>query len=158
MSTPNRIWTIEINGISRKFKDIQFDRKLDMNSPTDFTAKIEFSTDIHFFDTVVIKRDGVAEWKGYIEGIDISWDNAGDNAGRYLNLKGRDASVLLWKKYVDNFGSYTENGSSNSLTQIGFFGAVNPIELIKLLLRTPYSDQMFDPNNIPPSYYYNSNG
>lgn len=123
------VWTIFINGISRKYKTIGLDRKLDMNSPTEFRAKIESSSDIKFMDRVEIKRDNVNEWVGYIEEAETVWESD----GVYLNVSGRDNSLILWKKYTEDFSNFVEK------TQ-GFFGSVNFSELFKLMLRTPKSD------------------
>ena len=97
-------WTIEVNGTERKYKNISFERKLDMVSPTKFDATIQYYNDINFMDTVQIKRDGYTEWKGYVESVEVTWDSN----GRYLNLKGRDVSVILWKKYIEDFSNMTE--------------------------------------------------
>ena len=123
------LWTIEVGGTSRKFKTLKFERKLDMNSPTKFTAKIDYSSDIGFMDTVVMKRNGTAEWKGYVERMRTEWDQN----GRYLNLEGRDAAFIIWKKYLEDFGNYAEKTA-------GFFGQVNAMELILFMLRSPHSD------------------
>ncbi len=126
-------WTIEVGGASRKYKTMKFERKLDMNSPTKFTAKVEYSADIDFMNRVVIRRNGTAEWIGYVEGIKSEWDGT----TRFLNLAGRDSAFIIWKKYVEDFGNYTEKTA-------GFFGQVNASELLMFMIRTPYSDPLHD--------------
>ena len=129
------LWTIEINGYSRKYSKISFERKLDMNSPTKFKAKIAYPTEltgdpaIRFMNTVTFKRNGTVEWSGYVEDMSNDWDKD----GRFLNLQGRDASFILWKKYLEDFSNYVEKTA-------GFFGQVSAVELMLFLMRTPHSD------------------
>lgn len=134
--TAGHLWTISVGGTIRKFKTLKFERKLDMNSPTKFEAKIDYSSDIDFMDIVLMKRNGTVEWKGYVEDMITEWDKD----GRYLTLKGRDASFIIWKKYLEDFGNYAEKTA-------GFFGEVNSTELILFLLRSPHSDpaNTYDP-------------
>jgi len=132
-----KTWTIEIGGTSRNYRDINIARKLGRESATEFSATIEYYASINYFDLVEIKRDGTAEWKGYIEDIDIKWDKN----GRFLRVYGRDTTLILWKKWGENFSNLHEG-------TLGFFGSVNANELIKFLLRTPKSDPVHDfPNN-----------
>lgn len=134
------IYTIEVDGISRKYINIpKFEQKLKNNSPTYFSCKVEYDTEnlIDFWDLVEIKKNGVAVWKGYVETIDISWDED----GIYYNLSGRDTNVILWKKFNENFTNMHEGTN-------GFFGSVNAAELIQFLLRCPKSDPVSTyPNN-----------
>lgn len=122
-------WTISVGGIDRKYKQIDLNRKVRMDSPPEFAAIIEYADNVDFNDEVLIKRDGLIEWKGLIEDIEIDWDDI----GRYLNIGGRDISLLIWRKYVENFANMIEGTG-------GFFGNVSASELIKFLLRTPRSD------------------
>ena len=126
-------WTIEVGGVARKYKNIKFERKLDRKSPTKFSATVEYASNISYFDLVKIKRDGTVEWKGFVEEIDIDWDKE----GRYLYISGRDTTIILWKKYIENFSSMHKDTG-------GFFGRINANELIKFLLRTPKSDPISD--------------
>jgi len=134
------VWTIEIGGIARKYKIISdFERRLKNDTPSSFHALIEYDSanPIDFFDLVEIKRDGTTEWKGFIETIDIVWDEG----GRYYDVSGRDNSLILWKKFNENFSNMQEGTE-------GFFGQVDSTELVKLLLRCPTSDLGEDyPNN-----------
>lgn len=122
-------WTISIGGTDRKYKKVNLDRKVRMDSPPEFTAVIEYGDDIDFNDEVVIQRDGKTEWKGFIEDMEIDWDEN----GRYLNIGGRDITLLIWRKYVENFTNMIKGTG-------GFFGNVSASELMKFLLRTPRSD------------------
>jgi len=131
-----RTWTIEVGGSARNYKNIKIERKLEKTSPTVFSAVIKYYSGINYFDLVEIKRDGIVEWKGFIESIEIKW---GDTE-RYLKVGGRDTSVILWKKWSENFVNTYEDMK-------GFFGNVNANELLKFLLRTPKSD--FDPDAYP---------
>lgn len=132
-----KTWTIHVGGTVRKYKRIEFNRKLETKSPADFNAKIQYSADVDFFDLVEIKRDGTVEWRGFVETIDIDWDDQ----GRYIDIAGRDTSVILWKKYCEGFTEMDK-------TYGGFFGQVSAVELIKFLLRSPQSDPVSDyPNN-----------
>ncbi len=124
-----RKWTIEVGGIERKYTKISYEKKLDMNSPTKFKAVIENTLDIKFMDTVVFKRNGIALWKGYVEDKDVEWDKNGN----FLNLSGRDAAFIIWKKYLEDFSNYAQKTA-------GFFGQVSATELILFLMRCPHSD------------------
>jgi len=140
------IWTISVGGTDRKYKKIDLDRKVRMDSPPEFTATIEYGDDVNFNDEVLIKRDDKTEWKGFIEDMEIDWDEN----GRYLNIGGRDISLLIWRKYVENFTNMIKGTG-------GFFGNVSASELIKFLLRTPRSDLPInaDGNSVYP---YNKEG
>jgi hypothetical protein len=129
------VWTIEVGGIARKYKDVTFQRQLENDAPTSFSAILEYDVDnlIDFFDLVEIKQDGTTEWKGFIEDITIQLAKE----GRFYTVDGRDLSLILWKKYGENFVNMHEDTK-------GFFGSVNPEELIKFLLRTPKSDSVRD--------------
>ena len=135
-----RVWTMTIAGNQKVFKNFKFERKTDMNSPTEWSAKIVYDNTVQFMDPVVFYRDGTIEYKGYIEHIEIEWDDS----GRYLNLKGRSNALILWKKYSQDFSNYVQKTA-------GFFGAISGMQLIQLLLRTPISDSIED-------YPYNLEG
>jgi hypothetical protein len=135
--TVNRVWTIEIDGDSKKYKTINFDRVLEIDAPPTFNAKVAYDETINFWDPVEIKRDGTIEFKGYVEGIEIDWGSQ----DRYLNISGRDVSVILWKKYGEGFTEMDE-------TLGGFFGKVSAVELLQFLIRCPQSDPVSTyPNN-----------
>jgi len=123
-------WTLEVNGIERKYKSLNFQRDSGLVI-TEFTATVKYSIDLANagFLTVAIKNNGVLEWFGFLEDAKPSWD---DN-GLYLDLWGRDLNVILWKKWNDRY--------SDSRTQ-GFFGAVDPVKLMQFLLRCPISDEV----------------
>jgi len=135
---PDRIWTIEVDGDSKKYKTIGFDRELEVDAPPTFNAQVKYDETINFWDPVEIKRDGTTEFKGYVEGIEIDWGSQ----DRYLNISGRDASVIVWKKYGEGFTDMDE-------TLGGFFGKVSAVELLTFLLRCPQSDPVSTtyPNN-----------
>jgi len=139
-------WTISVGGINRKYKTVEINRKVRMDSPPEFTATIEYGSDVNFNNTVVIQRDGKTEWKGFVEDIEIDWDEN----GRYLNIGGRDITLLIWRKYVENFANMIEGTG-------GFFGNVSASELIKFLLRTPRSDLPTDANG-KTIYPFNKEG
>lgn len=128
-------WTISVGGIDRKYQTVEINRKVRMDSPPEFTATIEYGSDVTFNNEVIIQRDGKTEWKGFIEDMEIAWDES----GRYLNIGGRDITLLIWRKYVENFANMIEGTG-------GFFGNVSASELIKFLLRTPRSDLPIDAN------------
>lgn len=133
------VWTLEIGGLVRKYKTFTFDRKLKKGTPAKFSGQVEYDVDnlINYFDLIEAKRDGITEWKGFIEGLEVEWSAD----GRYYNIDGRDTTIILWKKYIDDFSSMHEGTE-------GFFGKVNAVELIKFLLRTPQSDPTIDyPDN-----------
>src|SRR3972149_2925676 len=123
------VYTLEIGGVARKFVDLNYETKLVNKSPTKITAKIEYAADIDYFDLIEIKSDGTTEWKGFLEDKDIDWSSG----GRYLDIGGRDTSVIEWKKWCENFiNMHPDTG--------GFFGSVSAMELIKFILRCPKSD------------------
>lgn len=142
--TMQAVWTIEVGGSSRKYSNMNFERKLDRKTPTTFKAKIEYASPaVAFFDLVEIKRNGTTEWKGYVEAIEVEWDDS----GRWYNVSGRDTTVILWKKYGEEFQQYADGIE-------GFFGKVSASELIKFILRTPRSDLPSESAN----YKYNKMG
>lgn len=134
------VWTIEINGVSKEYKELSFNRKLVLNNSTEFSAKIKYSSGIHFMDVVVLKRDGTAEWKGYIEKLNPYWDAS----GHYYNISGRDATMILWKKYNDDYTNFAQKTA-------GMFGTVDPMQLLHFILHTPKSE-------IGVDYPYNKEG
>lgn len=123
------VWTIEVGGVSRKYKDASFERKLDTKIPSKFTATVEYNASIDYWNLVEIKRDGTTEWKGFVEDKDDFWDVD----GHFINLSGRDTTIILWKKWSEGFVDMHEATK-------GFFGNISVVELIKLLLRIPKSD------------------
>ena len=133
------VWTIYVAhqkdvrlgnwGTARKWKKFEENKKVRQDSPPEFTATIEYDPSISFNDFIRFDRDGTPEWVGFVEDIQVAWDQS----GRFHDLAGRDLTFLLWRKYVENF--------NNAISQTGgFFGNVNAVELIKFLLRTPRSD------------------
>src|SRR3990170_1106421 len=133
-------YTVEIGGISRKYKKIpQYERQLKTNTVTSITLTVEYDTEnpINFWDAIEIKKNGVSEWKGFVEGKNITCDKD----GIYYEITGRDNSVILWKKFNENFSNMHEGTN-------GFFGRVDSSELIKFFLRSPKSDPVSQyPNN-----------
>ena len=133
------VWTIYVAhqkdvrlgnwGTARKWEKFEENKKVRQDSPPEFTATIEYDPSISFNDFIRFDRDGTPEWVGFVEDIQVAWDQS----GRFHDLAGRDLTFLLWRKYVENF--------NNAISQTGgFFGNVNAVELIKFLLRTPRSD------------------
>jgi hypothetical protein len=116
-------------GTARKWKKYEINEKVRQDSPPEFTATIEYDSGIQFNDLIRFDRDSVTQWVGFVEDLEIDWDQN----SRYLLLGGRDLTYLLWRKYVENFNNAIK--STN-----GFFGNVNAVELTKFLLRTPRSD------------------
>jgi hypothetical protein len=123
------IWSIQLNGVTQSWKTLEIHRKLVLNTPTTFSATIAYSSGVHFMDVVTILRDNIIEWKGFVENIDAMWDNN----GQYLNISGRDITLILWKKYCDDFSNFAQKTA-------GFFGTVDPVELLMFLLHTPKSE------------------
>jgi hypothetical protein len=144
-------WTVSINGTTRKYKTFEINRKVRMDSPPEFTAMIEYADDVDFNNVITFLRDDKVEWKGFVEDLEIDWDEN----GRYLLLGGRDVTLLLWRKYVENF--------NNPIPKTGgFFGTVSASELIQFLLRTPRSDlpinQKTDDDCVVQQYQFNKEG
>lgn len=131
-----KTWTIEVGGSARNYRRIKFQSKLKTNKPAKFEGTIQYNANVDYWDLVEIKRDGTVEFKGFVEIIDIKWDEN----GRYLYIAGRDTKVIPWKKYSDNFSNMHEDTK-------GFFGRVKAQDLLTFLLRTPKSD--FDPDVYP---------
>lgn len=134
------VWKIFINDVEQKYLSLNFERKLMINTPTEFEATIMYSNNIHIMDIVKITRNDIVEWKGYIEELNPKWDED----KHVLNISGRDATFILWKKWSDDFCNFAEKTS-------GFFGAINPLELVKFILNTPKTQ-------IGLEYPYNKEG
>lgn len=162
MSEALKVWTVQVAhqtnpysliswGTPRPWKTFTVNKKVRQDSPSEFTAQIEYDSTVVFNDLIKFERDGAIEWMGFVEDIEILWDEK----SRYLNIGGRDLTLLLWRKYVENFN----NSIANTL---GFFGNVNAAELIKFLLRTPRSDlpEVADDNIVGDQsvYPYNKEG
>jgi len=146
VGTPSPNW-----GLPRKWTTFDVKKKVRMDSPPEFTATIEYDPNVTFNDLIQFVRDGNQEWVGFVEDIEIDWDED----GRFLNLGGRDLTLLLWRKYVENF--------NNPLPETeGFFGNINPVELMKFLLWTPRSDLPQVPSDTSTTaesmYPYNKEG
>jgi len=107
-----KTWQIFVGGVARNYRRGKFERKLETNSPAKFEATIQYNASIDYWDLVEFKRDGTTEYKGFVEILDIRWDEN----GRYLYISGRDTKVILWKKYSDNFSNMHEDTK-------GFFGS-----------------------------------
>jgi len=125
-------WTISINGGSAILtKYVEIHRKLVLNTPTTFTATIKYDVlhPVHYLDQVQIYRNGIINWQGYIEDINPHWDDS----GQYLNIGGRDATLILHKKFTDDFSNFAQKTA-------GFFGKIDPIQLLRFILHTPKSD------------------
>ena len=122
-------WTIEVGGNPIAYRKINLERKLDTKIPSKFDAVVQYSGSIAYWDLVEIKRDNITEWKGFVEDKDDFWDKD----GHFLNIGGRDTTLILWKKWSEGFVDMHEATE-------GFFGSVSAIELIKFLLRCPKSD------------------
>lgn len=133
-----KTWQIFVGGVARNYRRGKFERRLETTKPTKFDATIQYNASIDYWDLVEFKRDGTTEYKGFVEILDIRWDEN----GRYLYIAGRDTKVILWKKYSDNFSNMHEDTK-------GFFGRVKAQDLLTFLLRTPKSD--FDPENAYPN-------
>ena len=116
-------------GPQRKWKQFETNQKVRQDSPPEFTTTVEYDSAINFNDLIRFDRDGVTQWVGFVEDIEVDWDQN----SRYLLLGGRDLTYLLWRKYVENFNNAIKSTG-------GFFGNVNAVELTKFLLRTPRSD------------------
>lgn len=123
-------YTLEIGGVERAYSNISYEDKLEKTTPSRFDATIKYYADINYFDLVEIKCNDTIEWKGFLEDLEIDWKGSG---GRKIKVGGRDNSIILWKKWCENF-------SNNHEGTLGFFGRVNASELIKFLLRCPKSD------------------
>jgi hypothetical protein len=139
------VWTISVGGIERKWIKLELHRMLVLNAPTTFYAEVELdlSNPVYFMDEVDIKRDGTTEWKGYVEGIEPYWDGT-SLGGKYIQLTGRDVTMILWKKYDDDFSNFASKTA-------GMFGTVDPVSLLHFILHTPKSDIGID-------YPYNKEG
>jgi hypothetical protein len=125
-----KTYTLEIGGVEREYLTCDYEDKLKKSTPSRFDAVIKYYGDLNYFDLVEIKCNGDVEWKGFLEDMDIDWKSSG---GRKIKVGGRDNSIILWKKWCDNYVNMHEGTS-------GFFGRVNASELIQFLLRCPTSD------------------
>lgn len=128
----NITYTIEVGGIARNFTKIPiFGKQLKTDTCTSFNCTIEYddANPVDYWDIVEIKKNDIVVWKGFVETINPHWDET----GIFQDIGGRDNSLILWKKFNENFTNMHKGTD-------GFFGSVNPTELIKFLLRCPKSD------------------
>lgn len=124
------VYTLEINGVSVPYKKLSYSRELSL-TVTELTATVKYDSSYAEagFKTLAVKNNGVLEWFGYLEKSNPVWTED----GLFLEIWGRDVTVLLWKKWNERY--------SDSRTQ-GFFGAVDPKKLIQFLLRCPVSESV----------------
>jgi hypothetical protein len=124
------VYTLEINGVSVPYKKLSYSRELGL-TVTELTATVKYDSSYAEagFKTLAVKNNGVLEWFGYLEKSNPVWTEN----GLFLEIWGRDVTVLLWKKWNERY--------SDSRTQ-GFFGAVDPKKLIQFLLRCPVSESV----------------
>lgn len=137
-----KTYTLEIGGVERAYLTFNYEDKLDKATPSRFDATIKYYADIEYFDLVEIKCNGTTEWKGFLEDLEIDWKGSG---GRKIFVGGRDNSIIVWKKWCENFSNFHEGTS-------GFFGRVNASKLLQFILRCPKSDLS------PTLYPFNKSG
>jgi len=82
---------------------------------------------ISLLDQIKIIYDDSTRFVGFVEKI----EKAIKPEREYIKISGRCKKVILWKKWIERM---ERKG--------GFFGSVNPSQLIKLLLRCPVSDSL----------------
>lgn len=135
-----KIITLEVDGVEKYFLNIQYTKNHPTEDPDTFELHLtpDEATGIDFFDQVVIKKDGVTEFVGFIEEIT---PEVGEDGLEYT-FTGRCWKLILWKKYTDKYQESREVGPeiSSDQNESGFFGEVYPSELIKFILRCPISD------------------
>lgn len=124
------VYTLEINGVSVPYKKLSYSRELSL-TVTELSATVKYDSSYAEagFKTLAVKNNGVLEWFGYLEKSNPVWTEN----GLFLEIWGRDVTVILWKKWNERY--------SDSRTQ-GFFGAVDPKKLVQFLLRCPVSESV----------------
>lgn len=131
--------TLHIGGIEKYFIKLHYTKNHPSPDPDifDLTLTPEEVTGIKNFDVVEIKKDGVTEFYGFVEEIT---PDLGDDGLEYV-VSGRCWKVILWKKWTERYQESREVGPSDveGNVESGFFGAVNPTELIKFIMRCPMS-------------------
>lgn len=121
-------WTVNIAGTNYPWKKIHFIKEHPTPDPDTYEVTLKGRvTTINYSDYVVIRRNGVIKFFGYVENIDDSDEGGPDDT----IISGRNRKLILWKKYMERF-------SDTRLE--GFFGHVYPHELFAFLLRCPVSD------------------
>lgn len=134
------IVTLEISGSEKYFIRLHYTKSHPNPDPDTFDIILapEEVTNIDYFDEVVIKKDGVTEYVGFIEEIT---PEIGEGGLEYM-ITGRCYKLILWKKFTERFQESREVGPENEsgVIESGFFGEVYPKELIKFILRCPISD------------------
>ena len=93
---------------------------------------------IDYFDKVVVKKDGVTEYVGFVEEIT---PEIGEEGLEY-SITGRCHKLILWKKWTERYQESRNVGPEDTEGELegGFFGQVYPHELIKFILRCPISE------------------
>jgi hypothetical protein len=132
--------TLYIGGVEKFFVRVHYVKSHPSSDPDTFDIVLtpEQMTGIDNFDIVEIKKDGNTEFYGFVEEIT---PEIGDDGLEYL-VSGRCWKVILWKKWTERYQESREVGPYNSehdVIESGFFGSVNPTELLKFIMRCPMS-------------------
>ena len=131
--------TLEIDGVLKYYINLHYAKSHPSPDPDTFDLRLipEEASSINFFDQVVIKKDGVTEFVGFVE---EKTPEVGEDGLEYL-ITGRCWKLLVWKKWTERYQESREVGPEDTEgdQEKGFFGQVYPSELIKFILRCPMS-------------------
>ena len=132
--------TLYIGGVEKFFLRVHYVKSHPSSDPDTFDVVLtpEQMTGIDNFDVVEIKKDGNTEFYGFVEEIT---PEIGEDGLEYT-ISGRCWKVILWKKWTERYQESREVGpydTENDVIESGFFGSVNPTELLKFIMRCPMS-------------------
>lgn len=133
--------TLEIAGSEKYFVHLHYVKSHPNPDPDTFDLVLtpEEATGVTYFDEVVIKKDGVTEYVGFVEEIT---PEIGEDGLEY-SITGRCYKLIIWKKFTERFQESREIGPEDSDAaeiESSFFGEVYPKELIQFILRCPISE------------------
>jgi len=129
MSVPvDRKWRVYIGGVEYTYSNIDFTETHPSPYPDTFTIVLNGQHIIPYFSEVIITRDMITKFYGYVE--KRRWTSEVDT-----EIWGRCRKLIVWKKWMERFVEAREGGNI-----AGFFGVMCPAEIFKFLLRCPISD------------------
>jgi len=134
------IMTVKETPVEKNFLRVHYIKSHPSSDPDTFEVVLtpEQMVGIKNFDSVEIKKDGNTEFYGFIEEIT---PEIGEDGLEYI-VSGRCWKVILWKKWTERYQESREVGpydSEHDVIESGFFGSVNPTELLKFIMRCPVS-------------------
>lgn len=129
------LYTLEINGTPVDILSVRFE-KSNTKDPDPWSADLAYlTTSVSKGDSITIKRDGTAIFKGIVEEITTKWGPD----GAVKTISGRHTKVKLWRKWIERYSQ------KDAKLKQGFWVAYYPHEIVRFFLHPSRSD--FDPDN-----------